>query len=140
MDAENQSLEQSVVNEHEAEPVAESAAHTHEGTLMAKPLVGEHFVDDTTVFMGRTINQPVYTVVFIALAVVTIVEVALSGLPRGFLTIPLMLGLALVKAGLVVWFYMHLNKDNRIFILTLMVPFIMMILATGFLMIVPTGY
>lgn len=126
---------------HEIEEAGEKELHLHDDAAkMAKPLVGHHFVDDTTVFMGRTINQPVYTVVFGILAIVTIVEVALSGLPRGFFTIPLMLGLALIKAGLVVWFYMHLNKDNRIFLFTLLIPFIMMILAIGFLLIVPTGY
>jgi cytochrome c oxidase subunit 4 len=99
-----------------------------------------HLVSDTTELFGRVIPLPVYTVVFGALAVLTLLEVGVSQLPHGFLTIPLLLGIATAKAGLVVWFYMHLNHDSRIFALTLAIPMIMVVLATFFLMIVPTGY
>ena len=50
-----------------------------------------------------------------------------------------MLVLAATKAGLVVWFYMHLNKDNRIFLACLMIPVVLVVLAVLFLSIVPTG-
>lgn len=99
-----------------------------------------HAHDDNAVIMGRTLPIPVYTAVYIGLGILTAIEIALSQLPRGFLTIPVMLALAFIKAGLVVWFYMHLNKDSRIFALTLIIPTILVILATLFLMIVPTGY
>jgi cytochrome c oxidase subunit 4 len=99
-----------------------------------------HFHGDTTTIFGRTINMNVYTVVFFALGILTLIEVALFELPRGFLTIPVMIGLALIKAGLVVYFYMHLNKDSRMFAVALLVPTVMVVLATFFLMIVPTGY
>ena len=48
--------------------------------------------------------------------------------------------LAVVKAGLVVYFYMHLNKDSRLFAVALLVPTVMVALATLFLLIVPSGY
>ena len=90
-------------------------------------------------FVGRTFPVPVYTGVFILLGVLTLIEVSLSQLPRGFFTIPLMLGLAVIKAGLVVWFYMHLNKDNRIFLACLLIPVALVIIAVLFLSIVPVG-
>lgn len=99
-----------------------------------------HHDDDTTVVMGRVLPYPIYTVVYGALALLTVIEVGLSQLPHGFLTIPLLLLIALFKAGLVVWFYMHLKTDSRIFAITLIVPVVMVVLATFFLMIVPTGY
>ena len=99
-----------------------------------------HHDDDTTVVMGRVLPFPIYTVVYGALALLTVIEVLLSQLPRGFLTIPIMLLIAGLKAGLVVWFYMHLNTDSRIFAITLAVPVVMVVIATLFLMIVPTGY
>jgi cytochrome c oxidase subunit 4 len=99
-----------------------------------------HYVSGTTEVLGRVIPLPVYTVVFGALAVLTLLEVGLSQLPHGFLSIPLLLGLATAKAGLVVWFYMHLNHDSRIFALTLAIPMMMVVIATLFLMLVPTGY
>lgn len=100
-----------------------------------------HYVGDTTVVFGRTIPLPVYTVVFITLGVLTVFELVLAEvLPRGGLTIPLMLLASLAKAALVVWFYMHLNSDSRVFALTLLIPVLMVLIATGFLMIVPIGY
>jgi caa(3)-type oxidase subunit IV len=99
-----------------------------------------HHDDDTTVVMGRELPFPIYTVVYGALALLTIIEVGLSQLPHGFLTIPLLLLIALFKAGLVVWFYMHLKTDSRIFAITLLLPVVMVVIATLFLMIVPTGY
>ena len=99
-----------------------------------------HYESSTTVVAGRVIPLPVYTVVFFGLAVLTLIEVGFSQLPHGFLSIPVLLALAVCKAGLVVWFYMHLNKDSRIFAVTLAIPMVMVIIATLFLMLVPTGY
>lgn len=110
---------------HDAKPAAHDSGHGH---------------DDQFTMMGRSFPVPVYTGVFVILGVVTLIELALAELiPRGFLTVPLMIVLSIGKAGLVVWFYMHLNKDSRIFAITLIIPVVMVILATLFLMIVPTG-
>lgn len=110
---------------HDAPPAAHDSGHAH---------------NDNFVLMGREFPVPVYTGVFIILGVVTLVELALAEvIPRGALTIPLMLVLSIGKAGLVVWFYMHLNTDSRIFAAALIIPVIMVILATLFLMIVPPG-
>ncbi len=99
-----------------------------------------HHDDDKTIVMGRELPFPIYTVVYGALALLTVIEVLLSQVPHGFLTIPLLLLIAVFKAGLVVWFYMHLKTDSRIFALTLAVPVILVVIATLFLMVVPTGY
>jgi caa(3)-type oxidase subunit IV len=58
-------------------------------------------------------KQPLYVIVFGVLALLTLVEilVAASPLPR----LPILLPLALVKAGLVVLFYMHIKFDHRVF-------------------------
>jgi caa(3)-type oxidase subunit IV len=100
----------------------------------------KHFDEDKTVILGRELPLPVYTVVYGGLAILTLIEVGLSQLPHGFLTIPVLLAIAFFKAGLVVWFYMHLNTDSRIFAITLIIPVIMVVIAILFLMIVPTGY
>lgn len=99
-----------------------------------------HYVTSTTVIGGRVIPLPIYTVVFLALGVLTLIEVGVSLIPHGFFTVPLLLLIATAKAGLVVWYYMHLNHDSRIFALTLLIPMAMVVIATLFLMIVPTGY
>jgi cytochrome c oxidase subunit IV len=54
-----------------------------------------------------------YLAVFIALAVLTMLELGVTylNLPR----IPLLVPLALIKASLVAMFYMHLKYDNKIF-------------------------
>lgn len=90
--------------------------------------------------MGRELPFPVYTVVYGGLALLTLIEVGISQISLAGLNIPILLVIAFFKAGLVVWFYMHLNTDSRIFAITLIIPLIMVIIATLFLMIVPTGY
>lgn len=99
----------------------------------------DHDHDEKFSFVGRTFNVPVYTGVFILLGILTVIEVALSRVPHSSIIIIIMLALAVFKAGLVVWFYMHLNKDNRIFLATLLIPVVLVILAVLFLSIVPVG-
>ncbi len=96
---------------------------------------------NTTVVFGQTIPLPLYTVVFGVLAAVTILEVIIAELPEGILTAPLLIGLSLVKAVLVVLFYMHLREDSRIFSVVLIIPLFVAIVSLIFLLSVPTtGY
>ncbi len=96
--------------------------------------------DEQFSFVGRTFPVPVYTGVFIVLGVTTLIEVVISQVfERSGILIFIMLALATFKAGLVVWFYMHLNKDNRIFLACLMIPVVLVVLAVLFLSIVPAG-
>ncbi|MGE5225035.1 MAG: cytochrome C oxidase subunit IV family protein [Omnitrophica WOR_2 bacterium] len=57
--------------------------------------------------------QPNYLVVFIALAILTALEVAVTytPLPR----VPILVPMMLLKAALVALYYMHLKFDRRIF-------------------------
>ncbi len=109
----------------------------------AHDLLHQEYLSDEVELLGRRFSVPggIYTVVFGALAVATLLEVIIFELPRGFFTIPLMLALALMKAVLVVLFYMHLRTDSRIFALTLLIPVGVALAATLYLLAVPpTGY
>jgi cytochrome c oxidase subunit IV len=95
--------------------------------------------DEQFSFVGRTFPVPVYTGVFILLGITTLVEVAISQVfERSAILIIIMLVLSIFKAGLVVWFYMHLNKDNRVFLACLLIPVVLVIVAVLFLSLVPT--
>jgi caa(3)-type oxidase subunit IV len=97
---------------------------------------------DTVTLMGRsiTIYGGIYTVVFIGLGILTLIEVALGSIGVNW-TIPLLLAVALTKAALVVSYYMHLRTDSRVFLLTLLIPVGVALLSLLYLLAVPpTGY
>jgi len=100
----------------------------------------EHHHGDTTVIFGREYPVPVYTAVFGALAVLTIIEVAIAEIIGSDIKIPLLLALAVAKALLVVIFYMHLQTDSRVFAITLLIPVVVGLISALFLIAVPTGY
>jgi cytochrome c oxidase subunit 4 len=115
---------------------AAPSAHENPAAEHAVP----HMANETVV-LGRTIPLPIYTVVFGALAILTAVEVIIGTAPHGGLTIPVLLGIAIAKAALVVMYYMHLRTDSRIFTYVLLIPVIFFLLSTIFLLAVPTtGY
>lgn len=97
---------------------------------------------DKTVFFGKTFDVPVYTFVFFLLGVATIAEVLLAEvLKDSGLKIPVLVGIAFVKAGLVMWYYMHLREDSRLFMWSIIIPAAVAMLSLVFLMAVPhTGY
>ncbi|HRF96584.1 MAG TPA: cytochrome C oxidase subunit IV family protein [Aggregatilineales bacterium] len=96
----------------------------------------------TTKILGATLPMPLYTTVFVILAVLTVTEVLLAEAIEGDIKIPLLLGIAVAKGALVVMFYMHLKTDSRAFALAFLVPLILAILSTLFLLSVPStgGY
>ncbi|MBE2268050.1 MAG: cytochrome C oxidase subunit IV family protein [Anaerolinea sp.] len=106
----------------------------------AQSLAPTHSRNETVLF-GRTIPLPLYTVVFITLAVITIIEVVIAEIvPEGALkTVPLLV-LSLGKAVMVVLFYMHLREDSRIFALALILPLLIALVSALFLLSVPLGY
>ncbi len=62
----------------------------------------------------ETTKSPNYLAVFVALVVLTAIEVGVTyvaAIPRLIVLVPL----AIVKASLVVLFYMHLRFDSRVF-------------------------
>lgn len=117
---------QSGIEAAEGAPEHDAHAHSH---------------GDTTVIFGKEYPIPLYTSVFIALGVLTVLEVTIAELFPAAIRIPLLLGIGIAKSLLVVIFYMHLNTDSRIFALTLAVPLGVAIISLLFLMAVPpTGY
>jgi len=56
--------------------------------------------------------------VFGALILLTIITVGVAYVPLGPLTVPVAIGIAVVKASLVVLFFMHLKYDNPVNALT----------------------
>ncbi len=95
---------------------------------------------DVTVFRGKTYDIPLYTSVFLGLGVLTIIEVLVAEIiTADIITIPVNLTIALAKVFLVVYFYMHLNTDSKVFALTLAVPVIIALLSAIFLFAIPTG-
>jgi cytochrome c oxidase subunit 4 len=58
-------------------------------------------------------SRSTYVMVFIALAVLTAIEVTVTYLPIP--RIPVLIPLAIIKAGLVALFYMHLRFDKKVF-------------------------
>lgn len=81
-------------------------------------------------------KHPNYLVVFVGLGILTAIEIALSQGLAESVRIPLLLGLAFIKALLVALFYMHLKNDSRLFafffaaaIFLLAIPFVLALLA-----------
>lgn len=114
---------------------------THEKNT-APNAAPQHHDDDYTVILGMKLPIPVYTTVFIVLGVMTLFEVlvAETDLFAESVNIVLLLGIASVKALLVMWFYMHLRTDSRFFAVALGLPLFMSIVAIVYLLGVPVGY
>ncbi len=100
-----------------------------------------HMQSSETVLMGRTIPLPLYTVVYLTLGGITLIEVLLTLLPHGAVLTLILLALSIAKMVLVVMFYMHLREDSRIFAFALVVPLLIALVASLFLIASPvTGY
>jgi cytochrome c oxidase subunit 4 len=65
-------------------------------------------------------TEGTYFAVFVALAILTVIELAVVYLPG--IRVPLLVGLAFSKAWLVVQFYMHLRYDNKLFSWVFLLP------------------
>ena len=100
-----------------------------------------HAMSGTTELFGYTLPFPIYTVVYGTLVALTLTEVIIASLPHGWFGNALLIGMSGIKAALVVTFYMHLREDSRVFLLVLVLPMIIAIVASLFLLTVPhTGY
>lgn len=107
----------------------------------ASDVLAHHHDTDVTRFAGREYPIPVYTAVFIVLGVITLVEVLLAEIITTNVRIVPLVALSILKAGLVVYYYMHLNVDSRIFAGILILAVIIAGLSAAFLVSVPaTGY
>jgi caa(3)-type oxidase subunit IV len=109
----------------------------------------EHAHSDTVrvPFIGEiTVVGGIYTVIFGVLGILTLIEVIVAELLKEFHDGPvyivrtiILFTISLIKAGLVVWFYMHLKQDNPIFRLILIVPAIIVTISIIYLLGVPLG-
>lgn len=117
---------------------------TEQAEDIAHDVHDSHSADhsDKTVVFGTTINAPVYTVIFGALGLLTLFELAIAELlPRNIVTTTLLVAASITKAVLVVLFYMHLKDDNPLYALALIIPLGIGLLSSIFLLAVPvTGY
>jgi cytochrome c oxidase subunit IV len=60
-------------------------------------------------------SDAIYWKIFAILVVITAAEVATTEVELGAAFLPLLLGLMVIKFGMVVWFFMHLKYDARLF-------------------------
>ena len=76
-------------------------------------------------------TEGTYFTIFLVLAVLTLTELAVTYIP--IIQTPLLLGLAIAKAWLVVQFYMHLRYDGRFLSWTFLIPVLVGAVITIFL-------
>ena len=102
---------------------------------------GHHDEEYIVPILGNVGAWPggVYTFIFVVLAVLTAIEVALTFLTETTLIIALLVAMSFCKAYLVVMFYMHLRTDNPIFRWTMIVPLVLVIVSIIYLIFVPAG-
>jgi caa(3)-type oxidase subunit IV len=106
----------------------------------SEPTHDSHAPSDTfTLPGGRTMTLPggIYTFVFVVLAALTVFELIIAELPDGAFTLPILLLASLLKAVLVVTYYMHLNKDHPFYRFTLLIPVAVMLVSAIWLLAVP---
>jgi cytochrome c oxidase subunit 4 len=84
----------------------------------------------------KHIPAKIYVGVFVALAVVTGIEVAITSvIPDEGLKIIILLALAIAKASLVMMFFMHLKYDTKTYSLLLIFPLFMAILLAAVVLV-----
>jgi caa(3)-type oxidase subunit IV len=72
-------------------------------------------------------RRPNYLLVFLALAIITGIEVLLVSLFPALPKAPFLLTMSLAKVLLVVLFFMHLKTDNRWYALIFVLPFFLVV-------------
>jgi caa(3)-type oxidase subunit IV len=90
-------------------------------------------------FLNRrfTVYGGIYTFIFGVLAVLTLIETALTFIPENAVIVTILVVLSLIKAYLVCMYYMHLKDDNPLYRFTLIIPLIIVILSVAYLIFVP---
>jgi cytochrome c oxidase subunit IV len=77
----------------------------------------------------RTLNPRIYVWVWVALIILTGVTVSAAGRDLGYLNILIVLGIASLKSGLVLNYFMHLRYEKDLLLFKLMVPGILILMA-----------
>lgn len=123
---------------------------------MAEATHHEGHHSNTVRLLGReiTVEGGIYTVVFAFLAILTVIEVlsaeylngAIHDAPGSAASLQaikalLLLGIAIIKSSLVIWFYMHLRDEKRILAVVLLLPLLIATLSIMYLLAIPPiGY
>lgn len=116
---------------------------------------GDHH-SNTVHLLGReiTVEGGVYTVVFGGLALLTVIEVVSAEFLKGAIhnatdaaaalqaiKAILLLGIAIIKSSLVIWFYMHLKSENKLIAVVILLPLLIAGLSIMYLLAIPpSGY
>ena len=106
--------------------------------------------------LGReiTVEGGIYTVVFGGLAILTVIEVVSAEFLKGVIhdapsaaatlqaiKAVLLLGIAIIKSSLVIWFYMHLRDEKPVLAVVLLLPLLIATLSVMYLLAIPPiGY
>ncbi len=113
---------------------------------------GHH--SNTVQLLGREISVEggIYTVVFGALALLTVIEVvsaeflkgAIHDAPSSAATLQaikavLLLGIAIIKSSMVIWFYMHLREEKPLIAIVILLPLLIATLSIMYLLAIPPG-
>jgi caa(3)-type oxidase subunit IV len=84
-------------------------------------------------------KHPNYVLVFIVLALITTVEVAVTQLPLP--RAPILIPLSIIKAALVAMYYMHLRSDRRIFTFVFVLGMVMGVaMLISFILLINTPF
>lgn len=111
--------------------LTDSPTHHHEHSdRVTLPLLGT-----------MKITGGIYTVVFIGLGILTLLEVLMAEtMSTGTFKIVGLMLIAIVKSFLVIWYYMHLNRDGRanpVYYVVLLLPLVVTLLSIFFLLGAP---
>ena len=134
---EEENIVEEVTIQEEITPVVAAEEHHEEDGHGSE----HHFTDEVVLpYFGSIGSMPggIYTFIFGVLGAITLLEVLITIiLPDNGFTIFLLVLLSLSKAYLVVMFYMHLNRDNPLFRLVVILPLLIVLLSTLYLLGVP---
>lgn len=116
---------------------------TIEETVEQEDHARHHYTDEVVIpFFGSIGSMPggIYTFIFLVLGVITAIEVLITlVLPESVFSIGLLVLLSIAKAFLVIMYYMHLKDDNPIFRLVIILPLLIVLLSTLYLLGAPAG-
>lgn len=84
------------------------------------------------VMPGHIVPVRVYFAVFLALLVLTAVTVQVAFVDLGWLNTPVALGIASLKASLVVLYFMHVRYSERLVLLSILVTLFTLLLMFAF--------
>lgn len=104
--------------------------------------VDHHYSDEVVIpYFGHVGTMPggIYTFIFLVLGALTLIEVLITIIGENAFTITILVLLSILKAYLVIMYYMHLKDDNPIYRLVVILPLIIVLLSTLYLLGVPAG-